>query len=117
MHEDRAAVDMNVELQLLSEQFHVPGSIHSGVRRKEVQSSSDTIRHGNSNHLAWRLFHCGCMFLVKTLSQWPPNVHVARYKLLHGAFVRKHHCLPLKESPMTMTSGKVQYLFTVKKMC
>ena len=34
-----------------------------------------------------------------------PNV--ARYKLLHGAFVRKQ----LSESPMAMSSGKVQSLF------
>ena len=31
------------------------------------------------------------IFLVKTLSQWQPNVHVARNKLLHGTVVSKQH--------------------------
>ena len=47
-------------------------------------------------------------FLVKTLNQWPPNVHVVRYKLLHGALVRKQHFLPLSNSPMVMMSRKFQ---------
>ena len=29
------------------------------------------------------------MVLVKTLTRWPPNVHVPRCKLLHGAFISK----------------------------
>ena len=33
------------------------------------------------------------IYLVKTLTQWPPNV--ARYKLLHGASVGKQHFVPL----------------------
>ena len=41
-------------------------------------------------YLARQVFHCGYnIFLVKMLTQWRPNVHVARYKLLHGAFSQK----------------------------
>ena len=58
------------------------------------------------------VFHCGYnIFRVKTLTQWPPNVHVARYKVLHGAFVTKQHFLPLSESPKALTHGKDQSLF------
>ena len=84
LHEDRAAVD--VQFQLLFEQFHVLGV------RNETQTSS------NPNYLAQWLFHCGYnIFLVKTLIQWPPNVHMVRYKLLKGAFVRKEHFFSLSE--------------------
>ena len=73
---------------------------------------SVTSRHGTPNQSAHQVFNCGYKtFLVKTLTRWPPNVHVARYKLLHGSFVRKQHFLPLSESPMAMTSGKVPSLF------
>ena len=89
-------MDLHVQVQLLIEQFHVLGSIHSGVRRNELHSSSVMTRHGTPTHLARRVFHCGYnIFLVK---------------LLHGAFIRKHF-LPLSESPMAMTSGKVQSVF------
>ena len=85
---------------------------YSNVRWNEIETSSATARHDIPNHLARRLLHCRYnIFLVKTLTQWPPNVHVARYKLLHGAFVRTQHFLPLSESPMAMTSGKVQSPF------
>ena len=67
-------------------------SIHSGVRRNELQTSSVTERHYTPNHSTRRVFHCGYnTFLVETLTQWPPNVHVAMYILLHGLFVRKQH--------------------------
>ena len=81
--------------------------IHSGVRRSEIQTT--TAPHDIPNHLAQCMVHCGYnIFLVKTLcSQW----HVVRYELLHGTFVRKQHFLPLSESPMVMTSGKVQSFF------
>ena len=48
-------------------------------------------------------------FPSQWLTQWPPNVHVARYKLLHGAFIRKQHFRPLSENPMAMTSSQVQF--------
>ena len=87
-HEDRAAVDVHLQFQLLFEQFYILRSIHSGVRRNEIQTSSATARHGTPNHLARQVYHCGYnIYLVKTLTQWPPNVHMAKYKLLHGAFV------------------------------
>ena len=64
------------------------GSIHSSVKRNEIQTSTATARHAIPNHLARWLFHCGYnMLLVKTLTQWPPKVHAARYKLLCDAFV------------------------------
>ena len=51
------------------------------------------------NHLARRVFHCGYnIFIVKTLTQWPPNTHMARYKLLHGVLVRKQHSSTQRES-------------------
>ena len=63
---------------VLFEQFQVLGSIHSGVRQNET----DQQRHGTLNHLARWVLYCGYnIFLVKTLSQLPQNVHVARYKL------------------------------------
>ena len=67
---------------------------------------------GHSNHFAWRLFHCGYkIFLVKTLTVKRRNVHVARYKLLHGAFVRKQHFLPLSDdvwqNPVCFSSSLV----------
>ena len=109
LREDRAPVNMHVQFQPLFEQLHVLGSIHSGVRQNEIQTSSAKEQRSTPNHLAWWLFHCGYdIFLVKTLTQWPPNVHEVRYKLLHGVFVTKQHFLPLSESPMAMTSGKVQ---------
>ena len=111
LHEDRAAVDVHVQFQLLYEQFHVLRSIYGSVLRNEIHTNSVTIRQCTPNNLVRRAFHCGNIFLVETLTQCPPNVHVARYKLLHGAFVRKQHLLPLSESPMAMTSGKVQSLF------
>ena len=40
LHEDRAAVDVHVQFQLLFEQFHVLVCIHSGVSRDEMQTSS-----------------------------------------------------------------------------
>ena len=41
-----------------------------------MQTSSDTTRHDTTKRLARRVFHCGYkIFLVKTLTQWPPNVH------------------------------------------
>ena len=42
VHEDRAAVDVHMQVQLLFEQFHVLGSIHRGVRWNEIQTSSTT---------------------------------------------------------------------------
>ena len=36
------------------------------------------------------------------LTKWPLNVHMAMYKLLYVAFVRKQHCLPFSESLMAM---------------
>ena len=107
-------MDVHVQFQLLFEEFHVVllKSIHSGFRRNELQASSAKARHCTRNHLARWVFHYGYnIFLVKTLTQSPPNVHVARYKLLYGAFIRKQHFFPLSESPLTMTSGKVQSLF------
>ena len=86
-HEDRAVVDVHLQFQLLYEQFHILGSIHNGVKRNEIQTSSATANHGTQYHLARWVFHCGYnIFLGKMLTQWPPNVHVAKYKLLHGAF-------------------------------
>ena len=94
---------MHVQFQLLFEQFYVLRFFHSGVRR----TSSTTAHHGTLNNFARQVFHCGYnIFLVKILTQWPPNVHVARCKLQHCAL----HVLPLCESPMAMTSGKVQFL-------
>ena len=47
-------------------------------------------QHGTPNHLARQVFHCSYnSFLVKTLTQWSPNVKVARYKLLYVTFVTK----------------------------
>ena len=68
-------------------------------------------RHDTPNHLDRQVFRSDYdIFIVKTLvTQWSSNVHVARYKLLHGAFVRKQ--LSLSESPMVMTSGKDQSFF------
>ena len=51
----------------------------------------------------------GCLIVVTTY--FLPAVHVARYKLLSGAFVRNQNHIPLSESPMAMTSGKVQSVF------
>ena len=93
---DDNRADLHVQFQLLFNQFHALGSIHSGVRRNEIQTSSTTARQVAQNYLAWRVFHCGYnIFLVNTLTQWSHNVHVARYKLLHGTFTRKQHFLPL----------------------
>ena len=112
VNEDHAAVYVYVQFRLLYEQFHVLGSNHSDVRWTEIQTSSATARHGNPNHLARRVFHCSYnILLVNTLSQWQPNLYVARYKLLHGAFVSKQHFLSVSACPMAMTSGKVQSLF------
>ena len=91
--------------QLLFEQFHVLGSIHSGVKWNAIQTSSAMARHGTPNRLARQVLHCGYnIFLAKTITQEPRNVHV------HGAFISKQHFLPLSES-----SGddmwKVQSLF------
>ena len=38
----RAVVDVRVQFQLLFDQFHVLGSIHSGARRNEIPISSAT---------------------------------------------------------------------------
>ena len=46
MHEDRTAVDEHVEIQLLIEQLNVLGSIHCGVGRNEIQTSSAQALHG-----------------------------------------------------------------------
>ena len=105
LNEDHAAVYVYVQFRLFYEQFHVLGSNHSDVRWTEIQTSSATARHGNPNHLARRVFHCSYnILLVNTLSQWQPNVHVARYKLLHGAFVSKQHFPSLSACPVAMTS-------------
>ena len=89
---------------------YVLGSIHSGVRRNEIQTSNATAQDA-PNHLARRVFHCGYIFLVEMLTQWPPNMHVARYRLLYGAFVRNPSPLLLSESPMTMTSDSHLFFF------
>ena len=54
LHEGRAVVDVHVQFQLLLffYQFHVLGSIQSGVRRNEIQTSSATAPHGTPNNLA-----------------------------------------------------------------
>ena len=58
------------------------------------------------------MFYCGYnIFLVKTLTQWPLNVYVARYKLLYGAIVRKQYFFLLSETTMAMMSGKVLSVF------
>ena len=61
-------MDVHVQFQLTFEYFNVLGSIHSGVRRNGIQTSSAMARHGTPNHLVRRVFHC-CynIFLVKTL--------------------------------------------------
>ena len=64
-------------------------------------------RHDMALQIIWL---DGC-FIVATTYFLTPNVRAVRYKLLHGAFVRKQHFLPLSESPMAMTSCKVQSLF------
>ena len=51
----------------------------------------------------------GCLFVVTTY--FLPGVHVARYKLLRGGFIRNQNHIPFSESPMAMTSGKVQSVF------
>ena len=38
-------------------------------------------------------------------------MHLQRYKLLYGAFIRRQHFLPHSESPMAKTSGKLQSVF------
>ena len=87
LNEDHAAVYVHVQFRLLHEQLHVLDSNHSEVRWNEIQTSRSTARHGTPNHLARRVFHCSYnILLVNTLSQWQPNVHVARYKLLHSTF-------------------------------
>ena len=48
-----------------------------------------------------------------SLTQWVPDVHVARYKLLYGAFIIKQPFLPLIVSPKATTSRKVQVLLWV----
>jgi len=107
LHDYRAAVDVHVQFQLLFEQFHVLEFIHSSVRRNEIQTSSATARHGGLNHLTRQVCHCGYnIFLVKTLTQWPSNAHVARGRMLHGAFLRKQHFLSFSDSLMAVTSGK-----------
>ena len=52
--------------------------------------------------VSWSLQHISCQNAY---------LMVARYKLLHGAFDKKQHFLPLNENPMSMTSGKVQSIF------
>jgi len=97
LHEGRATADVHVQFQLLFEHFQVFGSSHSGIRRNRIQTSSATVRHSNPNHITRRMFQCGySILLAKTLTQWPPNVHVARCRLLHGAFVIKQNFLPLQ---------------------
>ena len=98
------------QLEHLGQLWHLglQQSSHSGFMRIELLTSSATARHANPNHLARRVFHCGYnIFLVKT-----PNVQVARYKLLHGAFVRKY-VLPLSKSPVAMKPCKVQFFFFI----
>ena len=92
LYADRAAVDVYVQFHFLFEQFHVLGSIHSGVRWNETQTSSATARQHPKSFGSAGVFHCACnIFLVKTLTHWPPNVNVARYKLLLGAFIKKQN--------------------------
>ena len=57
-------------------------AIPSGVRQNELQNSSVTTRHGKPNHWSYNTN------LIKTLTQWLPSVHVARYRLLHVARYR-----------------------------
>ena len=102
-----------MQFQLLFEQFYILGSIHSGVRQNEIQTSSTMTQHGTPKHMAQWAYFCGyIIFLVKMLAQWLSNVHVARYKLLHGAFIRNQHFLPLCDSPVAMTSGRIQSNFS-----
>ena len=63
-------------------------------------------RHDMAPQIIWLAGkHCGYnIFLVKMLTQWPSNVHVARYKLLYGALFTKQPFLPLIESLMAMVS-------------
>ena len=98
--------------KLLFEQFHILGFIHSGVGRNEVQASSATARHDTPNNLAWWVFHCGYnIFLIKSLTQWPSNVHVARFKLLHGAFNRKQHIFPPSECRLARCLAQYSIFF------
>ena len=77
-------MDVHAEFQLLFEQLHVLKSIYS-VRRTEILTCSAKTQYYTPNHLARQVFHCGYnISRVKTLTQWPPNVHMTRYKLLHG---------------------------------
>ena len=91
--EDRAALGVHVQFQLFFEHSTYVGLfivVLGGMEYRPAAPRNDSI----PNHLARRVFHCGYnTFLVKT-----PNVHVARYKLLHGAFVKKQYFLPLSES-------------------
>ena len=41
--EDRSALDVRVQFQLLFEEFHLFGSIHNNVRRNEIQTSMATL--------------------------------------------------------------------------
>ena len=69
MHEDRAAVDVRVQFEPLVEQFHVIGSVHSGVRRNEIQTSSATARHGTQSIWLGECFIVATIyFLSKRLS-------------------------------------------------
>ena len=100
LNEDRAAVDVHV---LLFEQLHVRGSIHSGVRRNELQNSSATIRLTKS-------FSSEGVSLSKRL---PRDRLMCIWRGTNCCMV---HFLPLSESPMAMTSGKVQFLFSSSLM-
>ena len=57
-------MDVKGQFQHFHEQFHVLGSIHGGVRRYEIQTSSAMARHGTSSHLVRRvslwLQHISC---------------------------------------------------------
>ena len=103
MREDRAAVDMHVQFELLFEQSTYLGpcivvSMHSGVRGGVIQYD-----------MAPQIIWLGTHVIVATtyfLSNHPPNDHL-RYELLHGAFHQKT-TLPLSDIPMVMTSDKFQ---------
>ena len=51
MHEDRAAVDVHVQFQLLFEQVHVLWPIHSGLGG--VQYRPTAPRHDMAPHIIW----------------------------------------------------------------
>ena len=69
LHEDHAAVDVHVPFQLLFKQFHVLGSIQSGVRWNEMQTNGAITHNGTPNHMARQVFYFGFnIFLVKMLT-------------------------------------------------